>query len=404
MVTMKREIAVAAVLATGCLSVPPYKPEALVSFTETGTKPGTGGTVAGPGFALHFADGAGFHFPDALMIDDVDVMGHDPAPGCSGQNEAGLLVSPSSRISADGDAPPVTNRLVPVLRGPAVVKVKLEWATRLDCMVDRTPGGTATFTVFPDGHIVRYDTILDPIKTAISPSECACGMQGNVQFNVVAYWTFAGASFSKIYVPDDAEKVKDLPTPDLIANHEISCLGGPARQVAFAWPVATDSEISSSSAVVRFGRTLSAVGASMLDDFAFDNRSAIFIEHASDDAAGCMAARTRAEEYIKPPHLLINNEIEVSPALDGIYGGGEDGGYVQPGVPVSGRVELTGAVKSPFAVWLRFPSAVDALRVTRDGATVKGPWYLPQRVDDQSWIVWFVDGIAATQKITIDPS
>jgi len=34
---MKRGIAVAAVLATGCLSVPPYQPEALVSYTETGT-------------------------------------------------------------------------------------------------------------------------------------------------------------------------------------------------------------------------------------------------------------------------------------------------------------------------------------------------------------------------------
>ena len=394
---MKRGIAVAAVLATGCLSVPPYQPEALVSYTETGT----GGTAAGPGFALHFADGAGFHFPDALMIDGVDVMGHEPMPGCSMEDEVGFLISPTPRISAHGDAPPVTNRLVPVLRGPAVVKVKLEWETRFACNLDHTPGGTATFTVFPDGRIVRYDTIVAPSSPSLSASDCRCD-DGGVDFAVSTFWTLARASFQQLYAPDP----RALPVlmDPVIANQATSCIDGGAYQVAFAWRDSLGTTIRGGDKVIGFGRDL-MVHSSILENIPWEDRSAIFIDHA-----GCTAATiARAEEYVTPSHLFINKgienkDIEVSPSRDGIYGGGEDGDYVQPGVPVSGRVELTGTVKSSFAVWLRFPRSVDALHATRNGDVVQGPWYLPQRVDDRSWIMWFREPLSATQKITIDPS
>jgi hypothetical protein len=384
--------AAAAVLATGCLSVPPYKPEVSVSYTETGT----GGTAAGPGFALHFADGAGFHFPDALTIDGVDVMGHDTTSACFDQDEVGFQISPTPRISAHGSAPPVTNRLVPVLRGPAVVQLKLDWATQFACNLNRTPGGTATFTVFPDGRIVRYDTIVDPITTSISPTPCSCGAEG-LQFNVVTFWTFAGASFHALYAPN--ETMLPLPMDTLVSNYETSCVADPAHQVALAWRKSKDTEISSSGALIRFGHTLSDVGVPMLAAFTFDNSSAIFIEHAAE-AAGCTAATIRAAEHVRPSPLSIGGVPTMPSERDGIYGGdvGSDG---TPGIVLTtDRVELIGPVKSSFAVRLRFPHAVDALRATLESAS--GPWYLPQRVDDRSWIIWFRDPISAGQTITVE--
>lgn len=382
----------AAVIATGCLSTPPYKPEDAVSFTETGT----GGTATGLGFSLHFAEGNGFHFPDALMIDGVDLMGHDTTAECFGQDELGFLIAPSPRISAHGGASPVANRLEPVLRGPAVVQVALTWATQLTCNSERKPSGTATFTVFPDGRIVRYDTMVDPSSASISASTCSCG-DTNQQFNVVTFWTFAGAGFRTLYAPDSSNVVS-LPTTSLASNLATSCIADPAHQVALAWRISNDTEISSSPALIRFGHTLSEVGPSMLASYAYTNNSAIFIEHA-DEAAGCMAASKRAQEYVTPSPLRAN-EVEVPMGHDGIYGG-DDGSGGKPGLPVSGRVELTGPVNSSFAVWLRFPNAVDAVRATLETAT--GAWYMPQRVDDNSWIIWFRAGITAAQTIAIEP-
>jgi hypothetical protein len=51
-------------------------------------------------------------------------------------------------------------------------------------------------------------------------------------------------------------------------------------------------------------------------------------------------------------------------------------------------------------VWLRFRRPVSALRAKLDRAT--GPWYLPQQVDDRTWIIWFRDSISAAQKIAIE--
>jgi hypothetical protein len=390
----------AAVLATGCLSTPPYKPEDAVSFTETGTgAPGTtGGTVAGLGFALHFADGNGFHFPDTLTIDGDNVLGHDATSECFGQDELGFLIAPTSRISAHGGASPVMNRLEPVLRGPAVVKVALTWATQLTCNPDRKPSGTATFTVFPDGRIVRYDTIVDPSAASIAASTCSCGDM-NQQFNVVTFWTFAGAAFQTLYAPDDNGVPLPLPPGRLIANYDTSCVAAPAHQVALAWRESMNTELSTSSTSIRFGHTLSDVGTSILASYSYENNSAIFIEHTTE-MDRCAEANKRAEEYVTPSTLFVNQAPKMTLGRDGIYGG-DDGSGVKPGLPVSGRVELTGPVKSSFAVWLRFPHAVDALRATLESAT--GAWYMPQRVDDTSWIVWFRSGITAGQTIAIEP-
>src|SRR5262249_55699510 len=146
-----------AMLTTGCLSIPPYQPEVAVSYSAASAT--SGAAVTGPGFKLQFAGGDAFHFPEALFIDGTNVLGRDPAPGCFDEDEAGVLIAPTPRISAHGSAMHVINRLSPTLLGPAVVQVTLEWTTRFTCSSARTPGGTSTFTAFPDGRIVRHDVV-----------------------------------------------------------------------------------------------------------------------------------------------------------------------------------------------------------------------------------------------------
>ena len=47
------------------------------------------------------------------------------------------------------------------------------------------------------------------------------------------------------------------------------------------------------------------------------------------------------------------------------------------------------------------PSPVDALRARSEGK--RGAWYLPQQVDDRSWIVWFPEGFEGGEEILIEP-
>lgn len=401
---MKRGIA-ALVLATGCLSVPPFQPEAAVTYTKSGT----GGTAAGSGFALHFADGAGFHFPDALRIDGVDVMGHDPAQSCFEEDEAGFRLSPTPRISANGDAPLVKNQLVPVLPGPAVVQAKLDWATAIMCDGERAPGGTSTFTVFPDGRIVRHDAVVDATTAPISALLCTCKLNDSDNgFTIATYWTLARALFPDLYKlqttsPSEVPQREAPPDArDEINNPAMACLDGGAYQVAAAWRFPTESNdttvVRGGAALIGFLREL-VVRTSTFGAFSWENSSALFIERN-----GCAAALGRARAYVEPPGLTISEATRMMPATisladrDGIYGG--DSGAGLPGFALeTDRAELTGSVDSSFAVWLRFPRAVSLLRAELAGAT--GPWYLPQRVDDASWIVWFRDPLVVGQTIAI---
>lgn len=397
----------AAVLATGCFSIPEFTPEGAVTFTATETG-GGGGTVAGTGFALKFGDGPGLHFPDALLIDGADVMGHDMAQTCFESNEAGLRIVPTARIGATGGAPAMKNDLVPVLRGPAVVQMKLDWATQFQptCGTNRAPGGISTFTVFPDGRIVRFDTLADAVSTEIVPSGCECATptrSEDMLFTLSTHWTLARRSFMDLSFDNNT---RELPAVDqeVAANHATSCVeGGPAGakyQVAFAWPLAMvrpgdplQTAVRGRAELIEFRRDLGAIGRSRLEDFKETNSSAIFIERK-----GCVEALKRAEEHADPPTLTINGAAATPSPRDGIYGG--DAGDQNPPGIAAPKVEVTGMVKSSFAVWVRFPGTVDGIRATLEGA--QGAWYMPQRNEDGSWIVWFRDPLMG-KTITIEP-
>jgi hypothetical protein len=390
-----------ALVAPACLSTPPYQPETKVSYAPAGA----GGTVTGPGFELQFAADSAFHFPDALRIDGVDVLGHESMPGCFEEDEAGVLIAPTPRISAHGGAEPVSNRLVPALLGPAVVQVRVEWATRLACSTARNPNGNSTFTVFPDGRIVRRDVVADPSQTEISANECACdrAADGSEGFTVSTYWTLARQHFVDMF---SSQERLDLPDPGQTPsnNESAACLAGDGFQVAIAWPDSTSSSVRGGNAVIAFARNM-MYRDSKLDAFTWDNGTAMFIERR-----GCDVALARAAEHIAPrldgPRLTINGETLAPAAHDGIFGGtgggaGGGSGDGEPGIALAGdRAELAGTTASSFAVWLRFARSTDAVRATLDGKT--GPWYLPQRVDDRSWIVWFRDPIAPPQTIAIE--
>lgn len=388
-----------ALLVTGCFSVPPYAPEEAVTFTAAGA----GGVVAGNlasslPFELHFPDGDGFRFPNALKIAGADVLGHDPGQACSQADELGILFSPSPRISATGGAPRVTNILTPVLPGPAVVQMKLDWATRLQCNGARSPGGTSTFTVFPDGRIVRYDKIADPSSSEISGTLCSCG-EPQADFAISTFWTLARDAFSKFRYSGEPDVMMPLPNAgaEISNNPGWSCVDDGARQVVFAWSNNNGVRIRGHDRLIQLGFQF-MINASMLGAFSLEHGSALFIGRST----GCTDAIARARAYHEPSMLTVNGVTVPLSLRDRIYGGDLGDGTL-PGIELQklDHFELTGAVTTSYAVWLRFPRAVDAVRAVRVGAM--GVWYVPQRVDDRSWIIFFKDPLQLGQTIKIEP-
>ncbi|HET7505883.1 MAG TPA: hypothetical protein VFK02_32915 [Kofleriaceae bacterium] len=391
-ISMGALAAALAVPGAACLSEPAYQPANAVSYAEDGT----GGTISGAGFSLHFASGTGFHLPDALKLDGTDLLGHDPGAMCFAESEAGFLIAPTPRISADGGAPAVSSQLAPVLRGPAIVQVQLDWTGQFACNRARVPGGSSTFTVFPDGRIVRHDTIDDanPDEDGFSPQECECASGGDGLFTISSYWTLAQAPFRQLYTSGQVDGL-GLPMPEE-PNLGTACFDGGTFQVAVAWLPTEDRNTTTILASgPLYGLHLRKVfGESTIDPLKWSADTALVLEHG-----GCKSALDRADDYSARPELTINGAAVTAPARDGIYG--SDQGTEPPGVPVAGRhAELTGMVKSSFAVWLRFAGSVGTVRAKLAGAN--GPWYLPQRVDDHSWIVWFRDPLVTGQLITID--
>jgi hypothetical protein len=406
----------------GCLEVPSYEGPILIGYSPDGE----GAIVSTPDVSLHFATGGGFHLPDQLLVDGFDVMGHAASP-CWAESGTGLTVMPMPRVSGDpldGGVSPGDNDLQVTMRGPAVVQLKLTWSTRWSfaagatCSTNprHTSGGSSTFTMFPDGHIVRHEVLTEanPDREQVAASRCTCGAMPKApdQFILSTYWAFDRTRFPTQFglgnsgpdIPDPLDLGNDY---DVIPHYEAVCFDGPSDQyqVASTWvvPPATEHGPITNAVAVGFDTLVSHDAQKQGDpelEFPWDVHGALFIEHSN-----CPAALRRTLDYTSPQELTISTPSGATSTLpsplDGIYGG--DPGNGAPGIDVpDGPATLSGGPTGSFVVWLRFPRSVLVPTATRAGAS--DVWYVPQRVDDRSWLIWFRDALQPGETITVRPN
>lgn len=407
---MKLRLAVVVVAASGlgvaCLSAPPYHGPDLIISSDDGT------FVAASGFTLRFTGKDGFRLPDTLTIDDSsNRFGRDDMALCYDESGTGILLSPAARISGDTSAQQVQNQLVPVLSGPAVFQVRLDWATRFTCGHSRAPGGSSTFTVFHDGRIVRHDHVGDPSSEPITASQCECSPGSRGEFNISSYWTFAHDFQGLSGLAGDGSQQDITPAgTSSLPDYRAICLDGGPYQIGLIEvvppPDGNTAAVFWTDKLIGH-RVQTPLGNPTLDVLSWDTHSALFVEHS-----GCTAAFKRAIDYTMPPALMINNVSVLPSELDGMYGGDMGDGNSGIDVP-DGPTTLTLPPRSPdgtppkpllgeFVVRLRFPRAVVVPIATRMGATP--PWYVPQRVSDRDWIIWFRDPLQpGDDTITVRP-
>lgn len=416
-------VTAASALGTACLQIPDYKGPTLVNlFPEDAG----GATVVPEGnITLHFAS-SGFHLPDQLQIDGVDVMGHATSP-CWGESGTGFTVMPMPRVSGDpldGGVTP-TSDLQATMKGPVVVQLKLTWSTRWSfaagsmCSTSAAhkSGGTSTFTVFPDSHIVRHDVLTEdnPDMEHVMTGRCTCAdmPQAPNAFILSSYWAFDRAKF-----PDQFGLGDSGPdTPDSLTlgdNYNVSppystvCLDSSdgLSQIASTWVVPkANGDSGTNAAAVGFDTVVSHDVQKLPNptlDFPWDVHGALFIERSN-----CTAALKRAIDYTMPQELTIgtgSGTISVTPSpLDGIYGGDPGDPNRAAGIDVSdGTTTLSGGPSGAFVVWLRFPRSVVVPTATRPGAALG--WYVPQQINDREWLIWVQDPLQAGETITVQPN
>lgn len=389
-----------ALAAAACLSVPPYQPPAsALTYTEDAG----GTTVAADGFALHFAGGSGFHFPDALTVDGINTISSAPTP-CYAESGVGMVLYPTPRINAATKAV-TTSQLTPTMRGPAVIQVRVDWSSQFICS-DNHPFGSSLYTVFLDGRIVRHDSLDDHKPTPnTSAGDCACDPSEHQGFQLESFWTFDAKPFTSYSVPDGGTNgvlpmPADLSSSFQKTNFYVTCLDAGRYQIGVALSRSRTIVGTPKTAILPtlavFDREHTGGFDSMFDPLLWDTNDAVFVEHGT----GCKKVLERAEEHASASTLAVNGDPIPVSLVNGIYGG-DPADDNRPGVKVpAGRVELAGPIGGSFAAWLRFTSNVDGVRAQLAGKT--GAWYVLQRIDATNWIAWFRDPLMPGETIAIE--
>jgi hypothetical protein len=421
-------VAAASALGAACVDIPDYAGPKKVHYSQDDAG---AITVATPDVTLHFPGGSGFHLPDQLLLRNVDVMGHANPP-CWGESGTGFAVLPMPRVSADpvnGGVTAMDSEIHATMTGPVVVQIELSWSTRWSfaagsmCSTNakHRTGGSSTFTMFPDGHIVRHDVLTEdnPDTEQVMTDHCTCGDNPPApgDFILSSYWTFdrqklptlVGLGDNGPTVPDPL-MLKDNYDPS--PPYSTVCFDGPGDQyqVASAWvvPPPPDHGPMPNATAIGFSALVShdlQKGENSMLDFPWDVSGALFF-----DRSNCTAALKRTLDYkaykdTTPRPLLISTPsgtISRLPSpLDGIYGG-DPGHGGAAGIDVSGTTMLSGGPGEAFVVWLRFPGPVIVPTAIRHGAALG--WYVPQKVNDREWLIWVQDALVPGETITVQPN
>lgn len=390
---MRAWFLVAGVASGACVSIPPYPSKNGVAFETDGT----GGKITGPGFELHLAKTA-YHYPDSFVVDGVQLIGHSTSDQCADEDQVGTAMYPLPAIRPDGVDHSTAGSLdaegMP-FPGPAVVQVEIGWSNQITCDAMREPSGVTKLTVFPDGRMVRYDTLRDDSQYSmdhpLAPGDCPCsGAQAGGPFVLTAFWA----------MPKPAS-----PTPLFTGS------------TAMALPAAGASGDAATTACIDAGTVqLGATGidrvrvptttgdtVAFVTDLGMHATLGTYVDSGFDEM---WVGRTSCPDLLDHAghgaDMLMINQAPVQPGEhDGIYGGeGVNGGGF--GIGAQSPAILRGPLALPFAVWLSWGAAVDSLTVDSDAGKT-GDWYIPQRIDDHQWILWFRDPLASGEQITVTP-
>lgn len=354
-----------------CAEVPtrtlPDAPALAVTIDSTGTH------VKSKTFELTFP-GDGVKLPDHLYnAAGVDLLGRDP--GCAAPSLIGITVAPA--ITVDGGATATASDLQLVDAGPAIVKAHVTYASSYSCPDATALSGSADFTIFPSGRIVREDLAVQATARSLSLSaSCGCATS-QADFSFATFWAFAGAGASQVSTDGSA----------VVAGATQACTMYSDRGIAVSFAGG-----SGTSAVFQLGAT----SAHILDWV--DQATSLSTQARSMTSAINLGAAGESCARIMEP--LYDSPIDIGGTA---YGATDHDGIYRDTVVRTGpfAIKTSATIAPGWAVSVDLGGAEHATigRTPDLGTTVA----VSQRELGTRYLVFFPDGLAAGETIMVTP-
>ena len=359
-------------------------------FADQATASMSGSAIcaAGPGYVLRFP-AAGFRYPDQLHIGTADVLG--TATSCNEESLVGIDLYPITRFSVDSPVSGETASATIVLGGPVVAKVAVTWSwqAQVSCAPNRTVRGDSTFTLFPDGRVVRFDELTTPAAPSQTNCDCDTGAPG---FFLTAYLTFEPSVMVSSSTGDPV-----IPTTGAgMMLPMLSCAYGNGWAIGIAEQLAGRVKNATGGGIV-LTTDLDASGSTSLSS---GTRSTVTAYQIG--TGNCMQLIGSIAHYmnVTGPQLRVRNaggfDTMIGTERDGMYGGDNGSAAGLPTGPGTLTLTTPDTIPPGWALWVRgttvlAPSAMPART---------GDWFKIQNGTNES-IIWFRDGLTSGETITV---
>lgn len=398
------------VFLAGCLSKPELTPrdaDVPVDASCTPTQPGAPGlqatssstpTVTWPGgMQLRFGNPSqNIAMPDFFSLTGTNLLAQPQPSQCGTEDQAGAAIYPVFTASPTSLAADYAiSTLDRIIVGPAYAEYTVHWARDFVCggLTSRASGNTI-FSLFPDGRIVRNDTITPTNVATTLDASCRCTPA--TMFFVTSYLALQRDQLAWLATEGTAEA--PVPTVDTeIVMRAGGCVveggGAPGRlAVVFEDPGLPRGRIRSvgagAAAELVFVHDLFS-GPALAANVSYGGRTTMLMSAASGRPCTQLLAAATATW---PP-------ISIGPtgSAGGIVNSTPQTVYVDP-TEYAGPITVTasnGDVPPGLVISVRLPGTSITTSRT-DGVT----W---QREADGRFIVWFRNSITASEPITITP-
>lgn len=350
-----------------------------------------------------------YPMPDRLIVGGQNLVA---APeGCAFEDAVGIAVYPIFNIGSQTLAGAPTHGLDADMVGPAFTQLRTQWTIQLPNPCSPTPtqaAGNTSWGFFPDGKVVRNDTIVPgdmaPVTPGASGCNCPTAGMGTTNALVTSYTTFEATQLSAVTRAGEPEQSL-LPSPGVLQGALGACARGTAQgKVAVYWdrpdgmdPVPRPTRLrrvtngaNSNHDIVAFVYDIFATqpGVAIPQDASYGIRTHMMLNGGS---LPCTDLLANVEGFAGAQPLMIG------PAGSLGMISYTSGGVFDDNTPYTGPIRIQGTLPSGFAVRLRFPGFT---AVATDRAADRVVW---QRHTDGSFIVFFKDGIDGTTAITMTP-
>jgi hypothetical protein len=319
-------------------------------------------------FTLQFAD-RGVRMPQSIVLDGVNRV----APGaCPREAGIGIGLFPAANASAPGLGGDEGSSVLEFdWTGPTLARATVTWSLSYECVtVQQQARGASTFTVFPNGRIVRHD-VATPSTTMLTVDGNPCGCDAATNFFFTSYWSFTP---TPQVMPDG--------TP-MLDGATAGCAVYSNHMIGVAWPD-TDTRVLNETPMSSFVHDWATDSPTLPPDER-ELTSAIVLSKETAPAK-CADVVADLDDF---PILVAGSQVITD----------ESGVYIdtrEHSDPVA--ITTTRRLPRGFAVSL---NVGDFAEVTRSPPKDDG-WFATQP-DDGPTVFWFRDGLAVGESIVIDP-